>query len=930
MASQDQNLTGKSFRFDDGSEAPEVDRLEDLMSYEILDTEPEEAFDRIARLATRVFDMPISFISFITEERQWHKAAIGLDIKEVRPAHGFCSYAVKKPSVMVVPDAREDPRFADHPVVSEGGLVFYAGAPITTRRGNRVGVLCVHHTQPVYDFDEDDRATLLELASIVSDELELRSSIQQISDHRSFVESILQNIPGVWTVLDEEERVVNSNDTLTRVTGFRADQIENEPFTMLLAPEQREEAEIAIREAFTVGHAGREVEIVTRDGQRIPYAFYGRRCILKGSPHIVTIGIDISDMKALREELGEERDFAEAILNTIPGIWNVRNSRGKIVERNPAFAKVTGYTLEEIDEMSIADFLVPEDRDKALAAFGEVLQTGEGEMQVDLLTKDGRRIPYAYVGRRGMIGGDPYVVTVGIDISDLKEAESEIRDRERTFRQLAENIEEVFWVMDVVTTQIVYVSPAYEKIWGRPVEELYADGAAFLNGIHPDDRPRVTAALPEMGSGDWEIEYRVVRPTGEFSWVRANAFPVQDDGGKVYRIVGIAKDISPERSTQRTLMAARDTAEAANAAKSGFLSRMSHELRTPLNAILGYSQILLMDSWERETEEALEDIEKAGRHLLELINEVLDISRIEAGQLRLSLEPVDVKAVLHEVSAYVKPLATRAAITLRLADSECEAHVLADNQRLKQVLLNLLTNAVKYNAPNGQIEVNCFREAEMVRIEVTDTGRGLSIEDQAKLFQPFERLGLTDAQVEGTGLGLSLSKNLVEVMGGTIGVRSELGKGSSFWVEFPAADSPLDRALTASEAAASVASGSNRLHVVYIEDNLSNRKLLQFVLGRVPDVELHCAMQGGLGVELARSVQPDLLLLDLNLPDMDGVDVIDLLQKDPLTRDIPIVVLSADATPKRITELSDYGIHAYLSKPLDVAAFLRMIEDFRT
>lgn len=928
-------------------------RLEDLRSYEILDTEPEETFDRIVRLCSRIFDMPVAFVTFIAEERQWHKARYGSDIEEISVDEGFCDHTIESPGVMVVPDGREDPRFADRKWVGDDGLVFYAGAPITSPQGYRLGTLCVLDTKSRHDFGEDDRKTLLELAEVVADELEFRKTHKQLSeeieDHertiedlasrqaelraqRAFMHSTLESIPGVWTVLDDGGLMVRANDSLPRVTGYTVDEIESMQPTEFVPPEHVEKTRRAIAEAFETGESHLQVDLLTKDGERIPYKFQARRFTFDGSTQVVTIGIDISDLTQAQAELKVEREFVQEILDTFPGIWNVRNQQGQIVRRNRSLERVTGYSQDEVMNMPLSALMAPEYRNMAEEGRTKVLTDGDVRIEAELLTKSGERIPYAFVGRKGMIGGEPHVVTVGMDISDLKQVEAELRERERMYRQLTDNIDDVFWISDVAKNEIVFTSPAYEDVWGRSLEELYEDPMAFLEAIHPDDRPRVIAALPDQVQGDWETEYRVIRPDGTVRWIRDNAFPIHDDEGRVYRVAGIAKNITDEVSARQKLEEARDEAEAANRAKSEFLSRMSHELRTPLNAILGYSQILLMDGLDKETREAVEDIEKAGRHLLELINEVLDISRIEAGRMKLSLESVDVREILDEVIGYAQPMAARASIALHPPTEPCTAHVVADNQRLKQVLLNLVSNAVKYNKHGGDVHISCRERDQLLRIEVHDTGRGLNGEQTAKLFQPFERLGLTDADGEGTGLGLSLSKNLVEVMGGEIGVESVPDDGSTFWVEFPKTDSPLQRAQGASAAAESVGTDPDpdQLCVLYIEDNLSNLKLLEHLMSKLSHVQVQNALQGRLGVELATSLQPDLILLDLNLPDMDGTEVIEALRRDPDTATIPIVVLSADATPKRKAELAELGIHAYFSKPLDVRAFLDMMEAFRS
>ena len=380
----------------------------------------------------------------------------------------------------------------------------------------------------------------------------------------------------------------------------------------------------------------------------------------------------------------------------------------------------------------------------------------------------------------------------------------------------------------------------------------------------------------------------------------------------------------------RALSAATAEADHANRAKSEFLSRMSHELRTPLNAILGFAQLLEMDALSPRQGESVGHILRAGRHLLGLINEVLDISRIEAGRMSLSLEPVPVRETLAQAMQLVQPAATALEVAVRADAIDDRLHVLADRQRLQQVFLNLLSNAIKYNQPRGTVTVECRPVgAERLRVAVTDTGPGIAPDKLGRLFTPFDRLGAEAGGVEGTGLGLALSKALVEAMGGVLHVRSEPGSGSTFSVELAAVPGPTAADPSGAGAAAPTdgAAPARRRTILYIEDNLSNLRLVEAVLSRRPSITVLSAMQGQVGVDLARAHRPDLILLDRHLPDIPGDQVMRQLQADDDTRAIPVVILSADAIPSGIRAFLDAGARAYLTKPLDVRHLLAAIDE---
>jgi PAS domain S-box-containing protein len=408
-----------------------------------------------------------------------------------------------------------------------------------------------------------------------------------------------------------------------------------------------------------------------------------------------------------------------------------------------------------------------------------------------------------------------------------------------------------------------------------------------------------------------------------------SAAPIRDEQDQVVGVVLVFRDIT-ERQRSAAARQAQRVAEEANRAKSEFLSRMSHELRPPLNSILGFAQLLDLEGGTPEQRESIHYILRGGRHLLELINEVLDIARIEEGRLPLSPEPVPVQELLLQSLNLVRPLATARALHLPTTLPEpCATHVLADRQRLQQVLLNLLTNAIKYNRPGGTVQVRCATvAADRLRIFVEDTGLGLTPDQVDRLFTPFERLGAEQSQIEGTGLGLALSQRLVQAMGGTIGVASTPGEGSSFWLELAVSEDPVERLARTGEFALALAQpGGRAARVLYVEDNLSNLKLIERLLAHRANVRLLSAMQGQLGLELAREHQPDLILLDLHLPDLAGDEVLRRLQGDATTRRIPVVIMSADATPNQIVRLRAAGARDYLTKPIDVARFLTVVDD---
>ena len=406
-------------------------------------------------------------------------------------------------------------------------------------------------------------------------------------------------------------------------------------------------------------------------------------------------------------------------------------------------------------------------------------------------------------------------------------------------------------------------------------------------------------------------------------------FPLIGPDAEPYALCGIATDITERKKADDEIKTARLEAERANRAKSEFLSRMSHDLRTPLNAVLGFAQLLESDSLSSEQRECVHQILHGGQHLLDLINEVLDIARIEAGRLSLSPEPVSIRDTVRHALALVAPLAAKGGVALAFEEGgESDRSVVADRQRLNQILLNLLSNAVKYNRLGGRVTVTVESpKPGRIRLQVSDTGAGIPRAKLQLLFTPFERLGAEGTAVEGTGLGLALSRGLAEAMGGELGVVSEVDRGSTFWVELDATEERVESTHADPIIAAALKPSPRQATVLYIEDNSSNVRLMERVLARRPGITLVHAGQGQTGVALAVNRRPDVIFLDMHLPDVTGEEVLRQLWGDPELRRIPVVVLSADATPGQVRRVLASGASAYLTKPLHLQKVLDTLDE---
>jgi PAS domain S-box-containing protein len=648
---------------------------------------------------------------------------------------------------------------------------------------------------------------------------------------------------------------------------------------------------------------------------------------------------DITERRRAEEALRESEERYRALIENGHDIIVILDPEtGRIRYQSPSMERILGWSPADLAERSVFELVHPEDLPDGLAAIAEsVAQPGTTRSaEYRFLHKDGSWRRLETFGRTLMPdSAERGLVFNTRDITERKEAEDALRRSESLFRRLIENGQDTIAIVDQ-TGVMTYMSPSSLRMLGYKAEELV--GRATFEFSHPDDIPMLAAEIGRVFAEPGymgHVEYRFRHRDGSWRYLESigqTLSPDSPDEG----LVANTRDVTERRMAEEALRRATAEAEAANRAKSEFLSRMSHELRTPMNSILGFAQLLERAQLPDAQRRGVQHILTAGRHLLRLINEVLDIARIESGRQQLSLEPVRLGAVMQEAMALARPLAAQGGIVLSAAQAPEDAlFVRADRQRLVQVLLNLLSNAVKYNRPGGVVRLGWERidagegADPRVRLRVQDTGVGIAPEKLDQLFVPFARLGAEFSDVEGTGLGLALSQRLVEAMGGELVLERSDADGSSFAVELRLSRDPVEGlALRTASAAADSPAPPVRTPVtlLYVEDNLANLSLVETILASRPGWKTIPALQGRLGAELACEHAPDLVLLDLHLPDVQGDEVLRRLRADRRTARIPVVMISADATPRTIDRLRAEGADAYLTKPLDVDEFLSTID----
>lgn len=528
------------------------------------------------------------------------------------------------------------------------------------------------------------------------------------------------------------------------------------------------------------------------------------------------------------------------------------------------------------------------------------------------------------------------------EIAEREVVQARLRDSEAMLQLVIDNIPQyVFWkdvdcnylgcnanflaAAGVESFHDIVGKSDYDLPWSREEAEHYRQTD---RQVMDDDQP------------EFRIQGELKRADGELIKIEANKIPLHDVKRKVIGILVTYDDITERKAAEQMLINAKEQAEQASQAKSEFLSRMSHELRTPLNAILGFTQVLQMskDSHFSDMDKTnLDEIMTAGRHLLELIIEILDLSKIESGTMSVNIVSVNFNDLLSECLALSQAEADKRNISIGLDSDKCyHGNVLADPVRLKQVLINLISNAVKYNRQGGTVGIACYvQDKTSLRVEVKDTGKGIVADKVGSLFKPFERLGAERSGIDGTGIGLLISKQLLELMGGHIDVDSESGVGTTVWFTIPLADQGRADAGHVQEAGAhyagdlpaSAEARAGIRKIVYIEDNPANLRFMQKVLQGRRDVELHCAENARLGLEVVGRERPGLVLMDIQMPGMDGYQAFRELQKDPLTRDIPVVAVSANAMETDIKAANELGFAGYLTKPVDIPKLFDKIDE---
>lgn len=751
---------------------------------------------------------------------------------------------------------------------------------------------------------------------------------REVEDAQRFLAAIAESSEDAIVAYAPTGSILSWNRAAEVIFGYSAEEVTGKHVT-LVAPERRHRLE-RLTEQVLRGNAVLQHEgiCVRRDGSSVDVSATAYP-IKNSTGEVVAVSIilrDISERKRAEEKIHEKESRFRVMADGCPALMWVTNAEGRVEFINRAYRELIGTTLDQVDGLNWESLLHPDDAPAYLAACEQALSERTSlRSEARLRSAKGEwRWVATYAEPRFSPSGE-FLGYVGLcpDITERKQVEQALRSSEEKFRQLAENIREVFWIMPPELDEIPYVSPAFEQVWGRTRESLYKNPYSWVESIHPDDRERAKALLLKQIQGEPVLrEYRIRTPDGQEKWIRDRAFAIRDQTEKMVRLVGIAEEITEQKLYEAELIHARETADVANRAKSEFLANMSHEIRTPMNGIIGMTELTLDTELDSTQREYINAVKYSADALMTVINDILDFSKIEAG--KLGLDPIAFN-VRDCVGQAMKTLSARAhEKNLELACSvppDLADVLIGDPVRLRQVVLNLAGNAIKFTE-QGEVVLRVQMESldadgMTLLFSISDTGIGIPLEKQKLIFQPFAQADTTTTRkYGGTGLGLSISMRLIEMMGGRIWVESEVGKGSTFHftAHFERAAATVSPAVSTD-----VASLKDR-RVLVVDDNATNRQILQRSLEYW---RMKCEVASSAETALALLHRANeartpfgLMIVDCQMPEVDGFMLVEEVRRSTDFLALTTIMLTSGGHRGDGQRCRELGIAAYLIKPV--------------
>lgn len=907
-------------------------RLEALRRLDVMDTPGEALLDSLTRAAAAACGMPMAVLNLIDGRRQWTKSQVGLPGLTERPLQeSVCKHVVATAAYLEIPDLRADPRGAGLACVSETPpILFYAGAPLTTPEGHVLGALAVLDHEPRAGLAPQQRQVLEDLARAAVQALLLRQaahrSVQSSSEH--MFRELSESCPVGIFHTDARGQVIYCNPEGAGIFGRSARDLMGDSWLESVHPPEDRPLLMARWQAATAMQGMFEAIYRVRrpDGAEVHVRARAQAVRLPDGSAGGYVGSveDVTEQMRSQEHMRASNEFlarAEQIAGV--GAW-----RFNLQTRETYWTGQTRRIYElPADYQPRGDehlhYFDPQAQEEMRVTAQACMETGEPwDVLLPMTTARGRRIWVRSVGQVEFRDDKPYALVGALqDVTEAQLAREALQRSEERLHRALEGSALALWDLDVPGEQ-VYLSEQWSVMLGGEPAETRCSAQQLLELVPPEDLPRIGQALEQVIGGRsprYVVQHRIRRPDGALLWIHSEGRVAdRDANGAPLRMVGTNRDITQTMAAENELRIARDAADAANRAKSQFLATMSHEIRTPLNGIIGMTRLLLDQPLTPDVRRHADLIDRSAQSLLALVNDILDVSKIEAGQMEIERVPFDLHELVQDLATLYRLRATEKSLLFRVRmDTGVPQHVMADPTRLRQVLVNLLGNALKFTSAGWiGLEVRASREeaAWVLEFIVADTGVGIAADVQPQLFTPFMQAdSSTSRQFGGTGLGLSIVRQLMDLMGGAVSVASVPGRGSRFTVTLPVlpAQAPAEASVWVD-----LTPPAPGTRILMAEDNTTNQVVAFGLLRKLGYENVTVANDGAEAYAMAMREPFDMILMDCQMPEMDGYEATRRLRAAGC--EVPIVAMTANAIKGDRERCLEAGMNDYLSKPIDL------------
>lgn len=896
----------------------ERERLKALHAYHILDTPTERGFDNLTKLASLICQVPMANIAFIDRETSWLKAAIGMDLEETPRANSFSNFVIQGNDIVEIEDALLDEHFATNPNVTGGlGVRFGAGAPIIDEDGYKLGALCVFDTKPG-KLSNSQRESLETIAKEVTTHLSLKKQNLKLQEHYNRLEefeSVFKVSPGIHCVLDFDSHIVFINDAVKDILGYTVEEAIGQNIWQFCHQDDANKAISFLAEGLKKGtkQFNLDFRILAKNGE---VKWISWNSVTKNN-RWYTYGRDVTAHKKVEDELIKLSLVASKISSGVI----IYDSKGKVTWTNAAFEKITGFTFNDIEGKRLADLISGPKTDTNLVSKVRALNVNKQPFTIDFLGYRKDKTPIwlsiNYTSILNDIGEIDLGVGIIIDITEKKKVEEQLHilslvaSKTNTGVTITNSVGEVTWVNE-----------AFEQLVGYSFNELSGKMLGdFISSPEADYSVIQEARLKAKNKESYVIEIQVEKKDGSPIWLSIANTPIFNDNGNVERQIELVSDITYRKQVEQEILLAKEQAIQLSQAKEMFLSVMSHEIRTPLNAVIGMTYILLDNDPKPSQIEDLNILKFSSENLLNLINDILDFTKIESGNLQLESIPFNLGNLTHDIVTSLQVSAHKNGNRLNLIfEKDIPSEIVGDKIRLYQIIVNLLGNAIKFT-DNGYIDLIVKLESEtedqvVIHFEIKDTGIGIPKDRQTHIFETFAQAKADiSRKYGGTGLGLAITKKLLQLLHSEIIVESEEGKGSTF--SFSIAYNKL--------------ANSKSLHVKYnqnleftgkyillVDDNEINALIAKRIFtkwGLIMDF----ASDGFQAINKITANKYDLVFMDIKMPGIDGFETASIIRDIPgdYYKNLPIIALTASTLSNENARFKESGINAHLLKPFN-------------